>query len=156
METMIENVRTFNAPEIHLCYNREFNPSELPVLNKSDDVYALLLEIWDRDQLQIREDFKVILLNHNSRVLGIYNHTSGGIAGTVCDVRLIMASALKSLATGIVLAHNHPSGNLEPSKADRFLTAKLADACRLFDISLLDHFIISKESYYSFSKNGEL
>ena len=117
------------------------NSSDLPVLKNHEHVYSFLLESWVDDQMQIREELKVILLNHNKRVLGIYNHSSGGIAGTICDIRLIVACALKSLATGIIIAHNHPSGNLEPSKADLFLTARLAEACRLFDIKLATIYI---------------
>lgn len=88
-------------------------------------------------------------------MLGVYPLSTGGITGTMVDIRLILSVALKEAATGIILAHNHPSGNLQPSSADRDLTAKIKDACKYFDISLLDHLIIAPDrKYYSFADEG--
>jgi len=83
-------------------------------------------------------------------VIGIEHHSIGGIVGTVADIKLIVATALKCIASSIILAHNHPSGNLEPSKVDKDFTKKVSEACKLFDISLLDHLIVTSEGYYSF------
>ena len=92
----------------------------------------------------------MLYLNKGNKVIGIENHSTGGVIGTVTDVKLIVATALKCVASSIILAHNHPSGNLQPSKADKRLTSKVNDACDLFDISLLDHLIVANDGYYSF------
>ncbi len=85
-----------------------------------------------------------------------YQLSKGGITGTIADVRLILSVALKTLATGLILAHNHPSGNLKPSEADKKITNKIRQAAKLLDIELMDHIIISNEGYYSFMDEGVL
>jgi DNA repair protein RadC len=98
----------------------------------------------------------VLLLNRANRVTGVYEVSTGGITGTVADPRLILAAAIKSLSVSIILAHNHSSGNLKPSRADEELTAKIKEAGKYHDIKILDHIIISSEGYYSFSDEGLL
>ena len=85
-----------------------------------------------------------------------YQLSKGGIKGTIADVRLILSVALKTLATGLILVHNHPSGNLKPSEADKHITSKIRQAAKLLDIELIDHIIISSEGYYSFMDEGVL
>ncbi len=102
------------------------------------------------------EEFKVLLLNRANRVTGVYEASAGGITGTVADPRLILAVAIKSVSVSIILAHNHPSGNLKPSRADEELTAKIKEAGKYHEIKVLDHIIISSESYYSFADEGLL
>jgi DNA repair protein RadC len=89
-------------------------------------------------------------------VIGSYQLSKGGITGTIADVRLILSVALKTLASGLILAHNHPSGNLKPSEADKHITSKIRQAAKLLDIELLDHIIISSEGYYSFMDDGKI
>jgi len=84
-------------------------------------------------------------------IIGIEHHSIGGIVGTVADVKLIVATALKCVASSIILAHNYPRKSLEPSKANKDFTQKVCDTCKIFDISLLDHLIMTSEGYYSFS-----
>jgi DNA repair protein RadC len=86
--------------------------------------------------------------------LGIFEVSSGGITGTVADPKLIFVAALKSGACGLVLSHNHPSGNLQPSQADIELTKRIKEGGKLLDIQLLDHLIITSEGYCSFSDEG--
>lgn len=94
-------------------------------------------------------------LNHRKKVIGVYRLSKGGITGTVADIRLVLSVALKTLATSIVIAHNHPSGNLNPSTADVKITMQLNDACKLMEIELLDHLVITQgEEFYSFKDNG--
>lgn len=100
------------------------------------------------------EEFWVILLSRSNRVLDSHMIGRGGVSGTVADVRLILKLALEKLATGIILAHNHPSGNLEPSNADKTLTHKVKESAKLMDISVLDHIIVTESSYYSFADHG--
>jgi DNA repair protein RadC len=86
----------------------------------------------------------------------MFNVSNGGITGTVADPRLIFIAALKANAVALVLCHNHPSGSLNPSTADRELTRKMAQAGSLLEIKVLDHLILSSESYYSFADEGLL
>jgi len=104
----------------------------------------------------LQEEVKVILLNRANIVIGIYEMSKGGITGSVVDNRIILAVALKCNATGIVMVHNHPSGNIVPSEQDKVITKKLKNACSILDLTLLDHLIITKERYYSFSDSGIL
>lgn len=106
--------------------------------------------------MSIKEEAAVMFLNRSNRVLCVNLVSSGGITGTVVDIRLILAMALKSLACAIMVAHTHPSGNLQPSRVDEALTVKLKEAARIMDIALLDHLILSTESYYSFADEGFL
>jgi DNA repair protein RadC len=87
-------------------------------------------------------------------VLGVVDISQGGLSGTVADPKVIFAAALKSCASGIVLAHNHPSGELDPSREDIALTNKIKAGAELLDLKVLDHLIISKDSYYSFADEG--
>ena len=95
-----------------------------------------------------------MLLNRANRVLGIIEISTGGISGTVADPKLVFTAALKSAASSIVLAHNHPSGNLSPSQADINLTRKLKSAGESLDIAVVDHIILTSESYFSFADEG--
>jgi DNA repair protein RadC len=102
------------------------------------------------------EEFWILFLNRSNRVINRMKLSQGGISGTVTDVRMIMKKAIESLASGIIVCHNHPSGNLNPSESDTKITQKVKDAGNLMDIQLLDHLIISEKDYYSFADNGLL
>ena len=123
-------------------------------IKNSKKSFELMLNEWEQDKLQMQEEAKILLLNRNNNVLGIYSLAKGGLTSCVVDVRIILSIALKTLATGIILFHNHPSGNLKPSKADLDITKKLKNSCDLLDISLLDHLIITKDNYFSFADEG--
>jgi DNA repair protein RadC len=125
-------------------------------LDNSRKSFELVLEQWEQNQIEMLEEVKVILLNRSNKVLGIYSLAKGGITSCVVDVRIILSVALKTLATGIILVHNHPSGNLKPSQDDLKVTKKLKESCSLLDITLLDHLIITKDDYYSFADEGIL
>ncbi len=106
--------------------------------------------------IEFQEEVKIVLLNRAQIVLGIYELSKGGVSGTVVDIKIILGIALKCNASSIVIVHNHPSGNLEPSEPDKSITQRLKEASKLLDLNLLDHLIITKEGYYSFSDNGIL
>lgn len=125
-------------------------------IDKSEIAYNLAIRHWDLDIIEYQEEVKLILLNRANTVLGIYDLSKGGITGTVMDVRVVLSVALKCNSTGLLLIHNHPSGNLKPSEADILITKKIKDASKLLDITLLDHLIISKDGYYSFTDEGIL
>jgi DNA repair protein RadC len=100
------------------------------------------------------EEFWVLFLNRSNRVIGRMKLSQGGISGTVTDVRLVLKKAIETLASGIIVCHNHPSGNLNPSESDSKITQKIKEAGTLLDVQLLDHLIISDKDYYSFADNG--
>ena len=105
---------------------------------------------------RMQEEVKLLLLNRNNQILGVFQLAKGGLTACVVDVRIILSVALKSLATGLILVHNHPSGNLKPSNEDIKITNRLKEACKLLEIMLLDHLIISKDNYFSFADEGIL
>jgi DNA repair protein RadC len=102
------------------------------------------------------EEFFCILLNRANKVIKIDQVSKGGISGTVTDVRIILKNAVLLTASGVIVAHNHPSGNLNPSESDIKITSKIKEAGNLLDIQLLDHLIIYDSDYYSFADNGAL
>jgi DNA repair protein RadC len=104
----------------------------------------------------LHEEFWILFLNRSNKVINRMKLSQGGISGTVTDVRLVMKEAIECLASGIIVCHNHPSGNLNPSESDSKITQKIKVAGNLMDIQLLDHLIISDKDYYSFADNGML
>jgi DNA repair protein RadC len=142
--------------EVELVYKTKIKPSERPKINSVKDCYQLLKELWNENTIEMQEEFKVMLLNRGNKVIGVYEASSGGLTGTVADPRLILAAAIKSLAVSIILSHNHPSGNLKPSRADEELTQKIKVAASYHDIRVIDHIIITSEGYYSFADEGLL
>ena len=151
----VQNLSLLNTvAEVELIYKTTVKPSQRPQLKTSQDCYELLKLSWDENKIEFVEQFKVILLNKAQRVLGIYEMSSGGVSGTVADPRLIFIAALKTNAVNVVLAHNHPSGNLRPSKSDEELTHKIKQSGILLEIKVIDHIIISSEGYFSFADEG--
>ena len=102
------------------------------------------------------EEFWVLFLNRSNKVLGKMKLSQGGVSETVTDVRIIMKHAINRLASGLIISHNHPSGNLNPSESDTKITQKIKEAGNLLDIQLLDHIIVSEKDHYSFADNGLL
>lgn len=154
METLNQNWQTVS--EIELIYKTKVKNSQRPHIKSSKDAYRLALSAWDCNKIEFFEQFKVLLINNANKVLGIYEVSSGGITGTIVDLRLIFSAALKANATSLIMIHNHPSGNLTASEADKQITRKVKDAGVLLDIKLLDSLIITPESYYSFADQGAL
>lgn len=141
------------VPEIKIRYNRS-TKIFLGNVTNSKDTSDFLKKVFDRRTLQVQESFVVIYLNRANQILGYYKLSLGGIAGTVADPRIIFATALASASSGIILAHNHPSGNLTASQADIDLTRKIKEGGKLLEIQLLDHLIVTKAGYYSFADEG--
>ncbi|MGP1992925.1 JAB domain-containing protein [Zobellia laminariae] len=143
--------------EIQVSYHENTAVFQALPMKNSQDVAKLIYSNWDRDTIGLRETFKVLLMNHSNKVKGIYPLSVGGITGTMVDLRILFALVLKTLSTAIILTHNHPSGKLRPSEADRAVTLKITKAARLFDITILDHLILAPNGeYYSFKDNGLL
>jgi DNA repair protein RadC len=127
--------------------------TEKPQIKCSKDIFDIFQPILGD---LAHEEFWVIFLNRSNRIMGRMKLSQGGISGTVTDVRVVMKRAIEYLASGIIVAHNHPSGNLNPSESDTKITQKIKEAGNLMDIQLLDHLIITDKEYYSFADNGLL
>jgi len=126
-------------------------PLEKPIVKDSHEVAGYLQAML---QDQRREVFAVVFLNRANKINHFEIISQGGITGTVADPRIILKKALEEDAVNIILCHNHPSGNLQPSRADEELTSKIKEAARYFDIKVLDHIIVSDEGYFSFADEG--
>ncbi len=119
----------------------------------SRDAYDILLPLFEDLK---HEEFWVLLLNRANKVIRKEKISTGGVAGTIVDNKIILKLAIEVLASGIVLAHNHPSGNLRPSQADVNLTKQIKQACGLLEVNLVDHLIVTDHGYYSFADEGAL
>ena len=117
-------------------------------ITMSRDAYSILYPLMADKMV---EEFWILLLNQNNRVLSKHLISSGGISGTVADIRVILKMAIEELASGIILSHNHPSGAVQPSQADKQLTHRIIEAGKLMQIKVLDHIIVSDEDYFSFA-----
>lgn len=122
-------------------------------ISSSKDVFELMQPMIGDLEM---EEFWVVFLNNSNKVLSKQKISSGGITGTVVDVRLVFKMALELYATSVILCHNHPSGGLKPSQADLNLTQKMADAGKVMDIKVLDHLIITGNHFYSFADEGKI
>ena len=143
--------KTFKVAEVEISYKPDYKVSEIPQISSSNDAYDIVLEHWNMDRIELLEEFKILLVNRRNRVLGVVDISHGGLSVTVVDPKVIFAAALKSCASGIILAHNHPSGELDPSREDIAITKKLKAGAELLDLKILDHLIVSKDSFYSFA-----
>ena len=142
-------------PHVRIVYSKNQPNSERLKVTSSDTAYKILKDIWSK-QIETREEFIVLLMDRSNTVLGYHMLSMGGITGTVADIRLLYSVALKALSTAIIVSHNHPSGNLNPSQSDISLTTRIKDAGKLLDIVLLDHLIVTKDGYYSFADEGDI
>lgn len=144
----------FQVAEISISYSSIVKPSQRPKVGCSRDAERILRENWEEGSIEHREQMWILLLNRVNKVLGIFLVSMGGLAGTICDPKVVFQTALKANASSIILAHNHPSGNLKPSDADRGLTKKLVQAGALLDINVCDHLILTEDAYCSMADEG--
>ncbi len=125
-------------------------------INRATEVYEFLKEVWDKDLINIQEQFAAIYFNHNQKVIGYRILNTGNASTCMVDIKLLVCLALHSMATGVIIAHNHPSGNLAPSRQDENMTTKIKDALGLIDVKLIDHVIITDTEFYSFAEEGAI
>ena len=146
----------FKLAEIEVKYSTKIKPSDrIKVITSSDAAYAFR-EMWSQT-LEYKESFYALYLNRNNKVLGIHKISEGGLSGTIVDIRCIYQVGLKVNACSVIVAHNHPSGNLIPSDADKTITQKIKEAGKFLDIPLLDHLImVPNEGFMSFADEGYL
>ena len=145
-----------NLPQIELKYKTTGEVKKVKI-SSSIDCMELSKVLFNTDTIEINEEVIVLFLNRNNSTLGWIRHTSGGMASSIIDVRLILTTALNCLAHAIIMLHNHPSGNVQPSDSDVIIAHKLKTACETLDLHLLDSVIVSPEfNYYSLADNGKL
>ena len=145
-----------NIAEMAISYIAKQKPSERPQITTSLESYELLKQCFNGDTLNYSEEFILLLLNTTNRVLGWIKISAGGLVGTGADCRIIFACALQTGATKILISHNHPGGSSKPSQPDIDLTKKIKAGGELLEIQLLDHIIITDDSYFSFADQGML
>jgi proteasome lid subunit RPN8/RPN11 len=153
LESQIDELNAeFRVREIEVTFNKE--AYFFGQITSSNDVYQFLKERILKG-IEVQEHFIAIYLNQANKIIGYYHHSTGTINATMVDVEIVAAVALKTLAKSVIISHNHPSGNLTPSEADRTLTRRIKEALKLFDIHLLDHVIVTRNGYYSFAESRD-
>lgn len=138
--------------EIKLSYSRKGNCERS--ISSSGDAAEVFREHFDADEMDYRESFFALYLNQANSVLGIKKISECGISSTLVDVRIVMQAGLLCNATAMIVAHNHPSGNLKPSECDIKITSQIKEAAKILNISLLDHVILTSDSHLSFADEG--
>ena len=144
----------FAVTEVELTYRNKMKPSDRLQVRSSANAYDIFMSVWNMNKIQLAEQFYLLLLDRGNRCLGISHVFTGGVSTCIVDPKIVFATALKANASSMILAHNHPSGNLQPSKADMTLTEKLKNGGEIMDIQVADHLIVSPDAYYSFSDEG--
>jgi len=135
--------------EVKLTYRNKLKANERPKITCAEDAYQAFLKSWDQDQIELIEEFKAMFLDRQLRIMSIASISKGGFTDTSVDLRVVFAIALKRRADRIILAHNHPSGNLKPSQADMNLTEQFVEAGKLMRLEVVDHLIITNDGFSS-------
>jgi hypothetical protein len=154
-EVVLGNIPEIVIPEIQVTYDRSTGKQFFAQISTSSDVADFIRSTFKND-IELQEQMIVLYLNQANHVIGYYKHSRGAISATVADIRIILGVALRSASVACILSHNHPSGNTKSSRADDELTKKFKEAAALMDIKLLDHLIVTKDSYLSFADEGLL
>lgn len=144
----------YEFSEVELVYRHKVPSKVNIVVTHPATAHAIFKEAWNDNKMDMVEEFKILLLRQNNVCIGVSHISSGGISSCVADPRIIFATALKANASSIILAHNHPSGNLTPSSQDMELTNKMTQAGKFLDIKVLDHLIITSDGYSSMADDG--
>ena len=145
---MSESVSEYKLTKVKSDFQR--------VLITSSEDGANFIRQFYSDDIGIFESSFILLLDRSNHTIGYAKISQGGIVGTVVDVRLIAKYAIASLASSVILAHNHPSGNLKPSESDEKITQQVLQGLKLLEVKLLDHVILTETNYYSFADNGKI
>ena len=146
-----------NVAEIEVSFSHPVKPKDRVIVDSAYKLRNLLFDIREKDLMDYRESFYLLLVDNGLKVLGYRQMSTGGITSTQVDVRQMLALALKANATGIIVAHNHPSWALRPSSADVSITKKIHKACLALELKLHDHLIIEPwGEYYSFQEHSNI
>ena len=144
----------YKVGEVKLSYKSKFKNQQK--VTCSEDAYRYMLSTYKKGTICYKEYFKVLFLNQANQILGYTFISEGGLTETIADIRLIFQAALLTNSVALILAHNHPSGNLKPSPEDIRLTKQVREASNFMRIKILDHIILSDTEYYSFADEGML
>lgn len=155
MKAIKESLATGKVAEVTMAYKAKVKPSERAKITSSRDAYNTLHPFYE-ETIEHVESFKVILMNRANKVLGVINVGNGGLTSCVADVRLIFQAALLANATALIISHNHPSGAIKPSDADDRLTNNIVQAGKIMEVQVLDHIILTPDSYYSYADEGKI
>lgn len=154
VDNSMKKVMQYQEMELRLVREREI---EYVKVRSSKDVYKFLMDnVYDWEEMDTYEMFYVVFMNNANDIVGVYKHSQGGMTGTLVDPRLILVTALKMGAVGIILSHNHPSGTLIASQSDKLLTKKMQKAAETIDMKILDHVIVTHKGYFSFADENLL
>lgn len=153
---MKNEMKEYKIPQIKLTYCSDVKSSDRPKVMSSAASADIFHDSFEEGEIEFREHFKVMYLSRANKVLGVNTVSIGGIEGTIVDVKIIFSGALLAKASGIIVCHNHPSGNLKPSPQDDNLTRRIAEGAKILDIRLLDHIILTDEGYYSYQDEGRI
>lgn len=142
--------------EVQLIYRNKMKACDRPTVDSPEKAYNTLKEIWDDTQIALVEEAKILLLDNALRLMSYANISKGGTTATIVDPKIVFSIALKRRASKLIIAHNHPSGLLKPSQADKHITKKLEEAGSFLDLHVLDHIIVTDEGYYSLKCEGDM
>lgn len=154
MKTQPKMTKSNQLAEIEISYKSKIKSADRLKISRASDTYEILKEVWNMDQIEHVESSVILLLNRASQVLGWCKISSGGVSGTVIDKKVIFQLALNANASGIILSHNHPSGNLKASQSDIDITNDVVKAGKLLDINVLDHIILTADGFLSLCDEG--
>ncbi|NLY01875.1 MAG: JAB domain-containing protein, partial [Rhodopirellula sp.] len=152
MTKLTDFERSAKLAEVRAVYKSSTKMSERAKIREPQDVVRYVRAIWNLNTLDLLEEFIVICLNNNHQALGWVKVSSGGFGMAEVDQRLVFSIALQTASSAIIMAHNHPSGSLEPSEADKSLTRRVKESGNLLGVPLLDHLILTREGHFSFQE----
>lgn len=143
-----QNFELGDLGEVSISYLRKGNLSQRPIISSKYDAIQVAWRVFDHDLIAIQEQFICIYLNRANKVIGTKAHFIGGQHSVTVDIKIILSTALRLMASSIIISHNHPSGSLIPSKNDIHLTTKMRQALDLLNIELIDHILICPEGNF--------
>ena len=155
---LIDKVSNTIVSEVELIYKTNIKPSERIKIEDSKKVYEVLKTVYNYNTIEHKESFYAMYLNRANKILAVILISEGGTSACLVDVKIIFQAALKLNASAIILSHNHPSGQLQPSSADIQITNKVKEAAKLLEMQVVEHIIVTPEDdkYYSFADNGQI
>jgi DNA repair protein RadC len=155
---LINAIDSSIVSEVELIYRTNIKPSERIKIEDSKKVYSVLKTVYDYNTIEHKESFYAMYLNRANKLLAVILISEGGTSACLVDVKIIFQAALRVNASAIILSHNHPSGQLQPSNADIQITNNVKEAAKLLDMQVIEHIIVTPEDdkYYSFADNGQI
>lgn len=143
-----------NIPEIELVYHNRKRADERVIIGDTNAAYKALIGTWDRNKIELQEQFRILLLDRKNACLGVSTVATGGVSSCLVDLKLAFATALKARASGMIISHNHPSGSTKFSEEDFRLTAKFHEAGKILDVQILDHILVTNDGHISMAEIG--